>query len=592
MRWLICLSVLLSMCAGLSSLQAQSKVIEPEFGIVFFLPDTTEQAIAQLTAFHSQGFNSIKIPSWAWTIPKPGSDLERNITAILDWCDDHHMKVWLLENIQYGSVTQGGDLDRVQSEPLYKRKVLEPWLDLLKNRTCFQGMLLGNEVRSVHLDKLTDANPEFYKAFKDYLLKTHGDLNTFNLRWKSNIKDFQDLPALEKDDTGYIDFVRFSYSHFALMYDTWFEQCVKPELGVDKLYGSKTHENPYLQRACKSFTVCSWDDLLANIPPHVVQLMVDTVQQMLGRPVFNSEIHLYHDKRAFASDTRLTRYRYMMSAVQGEWKTASFDNKSWTKDKCKVQHQAAIDAIAEVKRLEPMLRQFNDRTKAPIAMLVTEGNMRWSPNPDIPNEGPEYGVALAYPWLASLGHSWRYVLDQDLDKVTIPQTLIISSPWLTAPTIEALKKWPAEVQMIAIGTVPNHDEWHVLLPLADRQWLRSRIRTVDSWESLCRRIQPVKGLPAAATEVIMGRLNWWAKGRGSYRIKYPFPQLEVRHLITQDKELVLLVTHDRDADLSVDLPWVNGATVIEHTGNNPGKSIDPKAIQLGPNALRLFEYKN
>lgn len=591
MRCLFNLFLLVSMCAGISKLHAQSRTIEPEFGVVFFLPETAEQAITQLKEFETQGFNSIKIPSWAWTIPKPGSALERKVVAVLDWCDAHQFKVWLLENIQYGSASQGGDLNRVLIDPLYKHSVLEPWLKLLKNRSCFQGMLLGNEVGPSHLDKLTDANPAYYAAFKDYLLKTHGDLKTLSQRWKHEIKDLHVLPQLTKDSPGYIDFQRFANSHFALLYDAWFEKYVKLELGSERWYGSKAKANPYQQRACKSFTVCSWDDMMANHPPHVIPIMVDTVQQIVGRPVYNSELHLYHDKMAFAPDTRLTRYRYLLSAISGEWKTASYDNRSWHKEKTKLQHRSAIDAIAEARRLEPLLKLFNDRTKNPVAMLVTEGNMRWSANPDIPNQGPEFGAALAYPWLASLGHPWRYVLDQDLPDVSIPQTLIIATPWLTAQSIQALKQWPRDVQLIAVGCVPIHDEWYVPHSDADRQWLLSRIQMVDSWQTLHTRLPAVEGLPKAASRVIHGRFNWWSKQRGSYHMKYPFAQLEVRHLKTSDKELVLMITHDRDINLSVLLPWHNHATVIEHTGARSSREINSKSVRIGPNAIRLFEYK-
>ncbi|MAX24099.1 MAG: hypothetical protein CMJ19_06290 [Phycisphaeraceae bacterium] len=592
MRWLIIFFMLMLTGIVTLSSHAQTPEIEPEYGVVFFLPDTTEQAIDQLKDFQQQGFNSIKIPSWAWTVPSPGSTLAAKVSGVLDWCDAHQMKVWLLENIQYGSASQGGDLNRVLADPLYKRSVLEPWLELLKNRICFQGMLLGNEVGSGHfLSKLNPTNPQYMAAFQDYLLKTHGDLPTLNRRWKCSIQSMAVLPALTRDSPGFIDYQRFAHAHFATLYDAWLEQLIKPSLGSNLLYGSKASDSPYLQRACQSFTVCSWDDMMANHPPHIVRLMTDTVQQILGRPVFNSELHLYHDKVAFVPNRRLTRYRYLLSAIQGEWKTASYDNQSWTKEKIKVQHRAAVNTIAECKRLEPWLKRFNDRTKAPVAMLVTEGNMHWSSNPDVPNEGPAYGVTLAYPWLASLGHPWRYVLDQDLSSINVPQVLIISSPWLTAQTIQSLKQWPRQVRIIAIGSIPVCDEWFVPHPSADRQWLHERIQCVDSWDTLHTRLPAVEGLPEQATQVIMGRFQWWSRDRGSYRFKFPFAQLEVRHLQTRDSELVLMITHDRDVQLTVDLPWVRGARVVEHTGSNPGRLINPHAVSIGPNDVRLFEYK-
>jgi hypothetical protein len=583
--------LLLMFIQGTTRLDAQTQSIEPEYGVVFFLPETADQAIEQLQQFKKQGFNSIKIPSWAWTVPTPDSPLARKASATLDWCDANQMKVWLLENIQYGSASQGGDLNRVLADPLLKRNVLEPWLELLKNRPCFQGMLLGNEVGPIHLDKLTDENPAYFAAFKDYLLKTHGNLATLNKRWKCDIQNMDVLPALTKQSPGYIDYLRFANQHFAALYDAWFEQLVKPALGSDYLYGSKANENPYLQRACQSFTVYSWDDMMANLPPHVVRLGTDTVSQITGRPMYNSEMHLYHDKMAFAPTPSLTRYRYLLSAIQGEWKTASYDNKSWTKEKTQRQHQAGIDAIAESKRLEPLLKLFNNRMDAPVAMLVTEGNMHWSSDPDIPNEGSAYGAALAYPWLTSLGHPWRYVLDQDLSQVTKPKALILSTPWLTAQTIESLKQWPKDIQIIAIGSIPVNDEWFVPHSQTDRQWLHDRVTLVDVWGNLHTRLPAIDGLPDQATKVIMGRFHWWSSKRGSYKIKYPFAQLEVRHLKSPDCELVLMITHDRDVELTVDLPWAQGAKVIEHTGKQLGRIIDSQSVSISGNDVRLFEYK-
>lgn len=54
-------------------------------GVVFWQEKTPEQALAELEKVRAQGFNLIVQASWCWTLPKPGSDLERIMQAELKW---------------------------------------------------------------------------------------------------------------------------------------------------------------------------------------------------------------------------------------------------------------------------------------------------------------------------------------------------------------------------------------------------------------------------------------------------------------------------------------------------------------------------
>ena len=68
-------------------------------GVIFFCPPRPDEAVAELQKIRDDGFNLVEFASWPWTLPKPGSSLETIATAVLDWCDVHEMRFFLMHNI-------------------------------------------------------------------------------------------------------------------------------------------------------------------------------------------------------------------------------------------------------------------------------------------------------------------------------------------------------------------------------------------------------------------------------------------------------------------------------------------------------------
>ena len=147
-------------------------------GVVFFCPEKPEAAVAELQKVQADGFSLIEFASWCWTLPTPGSDLEKRAQAVLGWCDAHNMSFFLMHNIQIGSAGEGGALDDAVEDPLRATKFLTDWVRVLKGHKCVTGIILGNEVGPVAGNPKD--NPKWWAAFVADLktrYKTVADLN-------------------------------------------------------------------------------------------------------------------------------------------------------------------------------------------------------------------------------------------------------------------------------------------------------------------------------------------------------------------------------------------------------------------------------
>jgi hypothetical protein len=150
-------------------------------GVVFWQAPTPEEAVRELERVKADGYTLIKLASWAWTLPTPGSDIERVARATLDWCDSNDFSFYLLQNIQYGSAGEGGGLDAAWEDPLSATPLLEDWVRVLRGHRSVRGVILGNEVSP--LAGTRDADPKWWAGFTEAMRERYGDIAALNEVW-------------------------------------------------------------------------------------------------------------------------------------------------------------------------------------------------------------------------------------------------------------------------------------------------------------------------------------------------------------------------------------------------------------------------
>jgi hypothetical protein len=573
-------------------------VVPCQEGVVLFLPGDAAEAVRQLEAIQADGYNMVKIASWVWTVPTEGSDLRRTVEAVLQWCDEHGMAVWLLHNIQWGSPGEGGDPEAaLGGVTSVARDTLAPWVEVLKGHPCVSGILLGNEVGPGGRELFKD-RPRLLGAFREWLGERHGDIATLDARWGTHYASFDEvelpgdepaaapaqaldtaLPALPPGAVasavgraGDIDVMRFCRARFADFYDRIAAEVVKPVLPA-VMVGSKGGASPYILDQTPHYGVCSWDDLLANWPLWKIKLLVDTT----GLPVFNSELHLYNDQYAFGPSPELSRYRYLTSALLGEWMTASYAWAQWNKPEIAQIHAATPPILRDVARLEPVLRGFNGTSPA-FEVLVTESN----------EEGVEGHprLELAYAHAAATGLDWRFVADNHLDEVAAP-ALVVDTPWLTQGTARALAALSAETRLVFVGGVPARDEYG--LPLAEAAGaLMARAEVIPAWGDLAR-VVPALPLPAAYTEMVDVGYLWWSPEKGHFRFPVTYPRLEARVASVGGRRYLALINHTTET-VSAGVPeaLMDGRGLDDLVA---GMAVPGGEVTLGPFDVRVYEVK-
>ena len=330
-----------------------------------------------------------------WTLPRPGSPLETTVTAVLNWCDAHEMQFFLMHNIQYDG------LDGAYENPLGAAGLLTDWLRVLKAHKCVAGVILGNEVGPTPGDP--QKSPKWWAGFIADLQARHTTIESLNAAWETGFADFASILPPKSGSPGVVDYQRFAIQVFDRFYGTLFRQVCEPALG-QLLYGPKTSGDPLLHRACGSFSMICWDDGLSDYPQWRVKAMGD-VSRRAGKPVFNSELHLYHDTYAYFGSPSKSLYRYFLSALDGEWMSASFAWGQWTKPGAQQIHRATPAILADLRRLEPQLRAISLAT--PEIHVVLAG----------PWAGDDTVMQRLYTEIACLGSSWEFVCPQDISRI-------------------------------------------------------------------------------------------------------------------------------------------------------------------------------
>ena len=543
-------------------------------GVVFFCPDKPDAALAELAKIQGDGFSLIEFASWCWTLPTPGSDIEKRAQAVLGWCDAHNMSFFLMHNIQIGSAGEGGALDDAVEDPLRATKYLTDWVRVLKGHKCVTGIILGNEVGPVAGNPKD--NPKWWAAFVADLKTRYQTIADLNAVWGTAFASFDAVAVPDAKSPGQVDARRFATQTFDHFYGTLFSQVCEPELGK-LLYGCKMGGDPLVQRACGSLSMICWDDVLADYPQWRTKALGD-VSRATTKPVFNAELHLYNDNYAYGGSAAHSRYRYFMSALNGEWLTASFAWGLWNKPETHAIHKATPAILADLKKLEPQLRRFS--AVQPVAhVLLSE-----------PLAADDAAAQSVYADLAELGSAWEFVCPQDIGTITggtvyVPQgTRLPLDAWYNLPRLVA------GVNIVLASGDPLDDEYGRPLPEKLQKEIAARAQPAYGVRQIRTPADDTLGLPYD-DRVDASYLNWSEK-RGHFRYPLAYPRLEARRVAGAQGWLVAVINHATEgAPVTARLPWSPGATakVTELTG--AGGPVDPtKQLSFAPLDVRLFTY--
>jgi len=547
-------------------------------GVVFFCPEKPDAAVRELELIKRDGYDLIKFSSWVWTLPKPGSQLERTVQAVLDWCDRNDMSFFLMHNIQYGNPGEGAGLNDQVLHPERTLPLLTDWAHVLRGHPSVMGVILGNEV-NFRLGTPQEA-PDLWREFRGWLAARHGSIQSLNSAWRTSFAAFDDVGVPPKDSPGWLDCDRYARLRFAQFYGALFDQAFRPSLG-EKLYGNKTNPDPFLHRLCARMTMTCWDDLVALYPLWEIKCAADTT----GKPLFNAELHLYHDEYEYFPSPAASRYRYFTSALLGEYLTASFAWHQWDKPVIARIHSHTPQIFADLRRVEPLCRAMaHAYQRADLAVLLAEGN--WS-REDI-DQTARWPQAILYAHMSALGKPWRYVLEDDLAAVK-RGVVVMWARRLRPDAAQAVVHLPSSVRVIAVGAVPQEDEYGRPLSAQLQAALGRRVEVIPL-DGLARAIGPQPGLPPEYQRAGHVGYMWWDDKLGHYRFPVPYCLLEARPVQTAEGLLVAVINNTL-LPQRAPIPWARGREVIDAVSGRRvnGRPTDRRVF--GPLGVRLFLLK-
>jgi hypothetical protein len=375
-----------------------------------------------------------------------------------------------------------------------------------------------------------------------------------------------------------VDCRRYARQRFAAFYGLLIERGLQPVLG-DKLYGAKTGLDPFLHRACGQMTVTCWDDVIAQYPLWEIKCAADTT----GKPLFNAELHLYHDTFQFFPAPEQSRYRYATSALLGESLTASFAWGQWQKPEIQAIHAATPAILAELGQQDSQWRRFAAASRqAELMVLVTEDAYY---RPRLQGEC-EHPLARLHAQFSALGRPWRYLLETDLDTLE-RGTLVVWARGLAPATAQALRRLPAAVRLLAVDTVPGGDEYGRPLAADLAADLRQRLEGVPL-AGLGTAIGVAPGLPAAYQRLGTVKYWAWAEKGGHFQYEVPCCLLEAHRVEVPGGSLVAVVNNTPDPQ-TAPVPWAEGRSVIDVSSGRTLEAAETDRLVVGPLAVCLFQ---
>jgi len=606
--------------------------------------------------------NKIKDHGYQMAIPwfkVPGHALA---TPIFDWADANDMPLMLM-------LHQGWEprmvFDRYAEDPeLWLENNINRarrWADRIKGHKSVKAVILGNETiphvgtpsfisrwpvaESKETIKAADlylgaedegggkstkektdvvksaANPsEFWtKVIHNELAEKYGDnIESLNRNWKTRFENFADVDIPSADSGGWHDLRVIARKHFAVIMDALIREGFKPTLGQSVLYCSKhSRPDPFTWRECEEITCASWDDVEALFPLWVLKAAADTTRL----PVFNAELHLYHDTFSYLGSPAISRYRYLTSALLGEYWTGSFKFDNWKSNPAVlINHSQTTGVLQELEKTQQYYRAIAKAyQEADLNVLLTEEN--WFFSAEL--EG-HYGVgssegfdptkldyndirdlmrrkmvvnfmdgnpfAEVYARLSMLGKPWRYFLENDLSEFK-KGILVVWSPQLKLETARSLADLPVDVRLIFVETVPAFDQYRHPLPddLIGRLTARGEVVKMALLEKTFKSSSIMR-----SEYQNLATVRRWKLKRPATKIPFdvPYAALEVKSAETPLGRLVV-ITNNTAETKSAPLPWSDGNYLA--TDLNTGETLSPEVArknhEFTPFAVRLFRLE-
>jgi hypothetical protein len=354
------------------------------------------------------------------------------------------------------------------------------------------------------------------------------------------------------------------------------------------IFTTKSRANVFAFREVPEFNAMSYVHTASKAPPQYYQAPIDIQQTAQGKPVWNSEHHLYNHG---ASTPSRVRYHVLQTFLAGQFKSSSYNRIRNTDAKRRPRHVAETGARHQINRHEDAFRALAAaRADAEIAVLYTEGNRDWNLLPE-GSARPDLGGAIeAYGHVGALGKHWKYVLNEDVSPEHVAETLVVDTPWLLPDTIEKINALPEDRDVVVVGEIPSRDEYGQDLPAEARSSLQERATVIEDWESLTDAISPAEGLRESHKSVRQANFYWWTGGHGRTPYGMPVPKLEVRRATRDGSTYVSLTNHAEGSTVESTIPWADGQ-IRELTSEDPTPT-DYSAgdtVTFEPESVNVYE---
>ncbi len=520
------------------------------------------------------------------------------------------MMAWAEEN---GMMLSGKP--KLTKEDLEGRNEAEAMAKKTHRFANLRALFLGNEdrvgklihkVAEWNMKKDGDAKSEskedkkiqkIVAGFPDYLKKKHGSLSALNEAWGTDFTSWENVsfPSPKLDELkkiapvrnkGYLFHTRFksplryyymrdypdlldAYRYVRKVWAGEYDEKVagfKDKVRDGFLYATKTDADPFVQREVKSFNAASWDHTICKFPPQELQVLVDTVQTGAGRPVWNSEEHLYSGKHNYGETPQRARYVLLRNYLMGQFQSTEYDRSGTTGKGMERFHDGWVRKTREqIQKNRNAFRAFLEtRANADIAVLVTEGNRGWNTFPDGPKRPEMGGAVKAYAYVGALGRPWKYVLNRDVSAEHVSNVLIIDAKWLTDATLERIVELPEDRRVVVVGEIPSKNEYREALPSGQMKEFRDRAVGVEGWQDLSKVINPAPELPGIYRNVDGAEFWYWSPWQGVYRYTIPVPVLECRRAQMDGKQYVAVINHSTEGPFEAPVPWQEDKQVRDH----------------------------
>ncbi len=553
-------------------------------GVDIHVNGWTTAWIAQLARAQMKGYNSA---------------LSGGPDAVLDWADDNGFLI--------SGGANPGSAERIAKHP-------SCWATFLENEDSANAWVkkLYHDFSERDENKWPERVKDFREArdggFSDWARKKHGSLEQLNSRWNTDYESWDEIslpdPGLDEvvdlydglldlegnegwqwrlrigfrgvrhtfiDNPELLDFMRYMVKVWAKNYDERIK-AMREYLGDDYLYSTKSKPDPYEHRASDQFNQGSFDYGPGKQHPHATQEFIDGVQIPLGWPVWDSEDHKYNHNK---STPRRVRVDIFSEYLMGQFQSTSYD---WVKNNrrgARARYKAAMRTRRQIRRNEEVFRAFYEaRKNADLAVFMNEGNRAFDVY-DPMNEPYELGATVkAFGYMDALGRPWKYVMDLDLSAESVTGTLVLDAPWLTDESAEKLAELPEDRRIIAVGEVPNTNEYGEPLPEEALNKLKDRAEVIEDWEAISNHIKPVEGLMEPYTRVSSAGFHTWNRHRGMPRWtnQKPVARLALRR-VEHNGNLYLAVVNWKDEAITAPIPWSEGKTVYNLASETPDEPV-------------------